>query len=74
MDHVEKALIFLSVFLMMALNWYYIYWVNEVIDDWDDDDTTPYDYALMIQHLPTDTENVGCSLLACYWVFSCNSL
>ena len=56
-DHVEKALIFLSVFLMMALNWYYIYWVNEVIDDWDDDDTTPYDYALMIQHLPTDTEN-----------------
>lgn len=56
-DHVEKALVFLSMFLMIPLNWYYIYWVNKVIGEWDDHDVTPYDYAVMIQHLPTDKEN-----------------
>jgi hypothetical protein len=52
-DHVEKILNVFTLLTIIVLNWIWIYRFEKQVQEWDDDDTTPYDYAVMLQDLPS---------------------
>ena len=56
MDKIEKILTLICMVVVIGVNWLYIYKFERRVEDWDDSDTTPNDYAVMITGLPK-TEN-----------------
>jgi hypothetical protein len=52
-DHVEKSLGVVTLLIIIFLNWIWIYRFEAQVQEWDDDDTTPQDYAVMLQDLPS---------------------